>query len=92
MTVLEMYLEILTNFFEILYPPLHSVDLYRQAKSLAWQFGNSYSMLSSTHIEWDNTRNITWTALEFLKMANQPKDCPVVNIVCMVLLVSFLFF
>ena len=25
MTVLEIYLEILTNFFEILYPPLHAI-------------------------------------------------------------------
>ena len=28
MTVLEIYLEILTNFFEILYPPLRSKKLY----------------------------------------------------------------
>ena len=29
----------------------HTVDLYRQVKSLARQFGNGYSMLNSADIE-----------------------------------------
>ena len=36
------------QYIEIVF---HAIDLYRQAKYLARQFGNGYSMLSSTDIE-----------------------------------------
>ena len=42
------YLQWLVQYKKILF---HTVDLYRQAKYLARQFGNGYSMLNSADIE-----------------------------------------
>ena len=68
MTVLAIYLEILTNFFEILYPPLTPVKNFKNTYFEEYLCMAASKLTLRSHLKPSQLSNITKIAVAFQPM------------------------